>query len=136
MKLRAFSSYGEQHFHPIISIGENVHIETDCHISAIEAVYIGDNVLIGSFVYISDHRHGVYSNNDIETAPIKRNLSSKGCIKIEDNVWIGEKVIILPGVTVGKYSIIGAGSIVTKDIPPYCIAAGNPAKIIKQIPHS
>jgi len=56
-----------------------------------------------------------------------------GPITIEEDVWIGSGVIILPGITVGKCSIIGAGSIVTKDIPPYCVAAGNPARILKKI---
>ena len=92
-------------------------------------VVIGKHNLIASNVSIYSHNHG--------TNPIKacgfggQPLSGKDvCIKEE--CWIGEKVIILPGVTIGEHSIIGAGSIVTKSIPSYSIAVGNPAKIIKK----
>ena len=136
LKLRTFNSWNEQAFHPSIIIGDNVHIETDCHISAINSIEIGNNVLIASFVYISDHQHGNNDYFDILTPPIERNLFSKGAIKIGNNVWIGEKVCILPGVTIGDGAIIGAGSTVTKDIPSYSIAVGNPARVIKKLPHS
>ena len=56
----------------------------------------------------------------------------KKTVHINDNVWCGDRVIVLPGVTIGEGTIIGAGSIVTRDIPPYCIAAGNPARVIKK----
>lgn len=125
---------GGESFTPYIQIGDNVSIETDCHISAINSVIIEDGVLIASFVYISDHSHGIiFDNKELHIRPIDRPLSSKGPIKICRNVWIGEKVSILPGTTIGEGSIIGANSVVTHDIPPYCIAVGSPAKIIKNL---
>lgn len=133
LKLRTFSNWNGETFTPKITIGNNVCVQSDCHISAIDSVEIGDDVLIASFVYISDHQHGLRDYSDVKTAPIKRMLSSKGSIKIGDKVWIGEKVVVLPGVTIGECSIVGAGSVVTKDIPSYSIACGNPAKVIKAI---
>lgn len=135
IKLRAFKEFQDQKFEPEIVFGNNVSIESDCHIGCINKIIIGNNVLIASNVYISDHMHGLPDYSDIEIAPLKRQLSSKGPVIIGDNVWIGEKVIVLPGVTIGKNSIIGANAVVTKDIPEYSIAVGIPAKVIKTIAH-
>lgn len=133
LKLRAFDNWRGQCFQPQITIGDNVCIQTDCHISAINRITIGDNVLIASFVYISDHMHGAPDYTDIKTPPIKRDLSSRGGVTIECDVWIGEKTTILPGVTIGQGAIIGANSVVTKNIPAYTIACGSPARVIKTI---
>ena len=114
--------------------GKNVKVNDDVHIGCHDKIEIGDNVLIGSKVLINDHQHGKYSGNHQDSPysnPDNRKLFVKP-IKIEDNVWIGESVAILAGITIGKGSIIGAGAIVTKNIPPNCIAVGNPCRIIKK----
>ncbi len=135
LKLRTFNKWENKSYSPKVTIGDNVCIQSDCHISAINSVEIGNDVLIASFVYISDHQHGVPDYSDVKsTPPLQRDLTSKGPVKIGDKVWIGEKVTILPGVTIGECSIIGAGSVVTKDVPPYSVVVGNPAKVIKSIP--
>ena len=118
----------------ILIFGKDVQINDYVPISAMEKVYIGNNVLLASHIYISDNGHGVY--NDLnqtspEIPPIKRDYFIEP-VCIEDNVWIGEGVVIMPGVTIGKGSIIGANSVVTKNIPSYIIAVGIPAKPIKQ----
>ena len=92
---------------------------------------IGNNVLTGPRVLITDNAHGDSLFKLLDTAPIERFLYSKGKVVIEDNVWIAEGAMIMPGVRIGKGSIIAANSVVTKDIPPYSVAAGTPAKIIK-----
>ena len=121
----------------IIVIGNNVQINDSVHIAASKEVTIGNDVLIASKVFITDHNHGNYGNhaNSEQDSPLTipqgRPLYIKP-VKIEDNVWIGEFVAILPGVTIGKGSIIGAMSVVNKDIPAYSIAAGSPAKVIKK----
>ena len=118
-----------------LTIGDNVQINDYVHIAALQNVYIGNNVLIASKVFISDHNHGVYSGSENDdnpnSLPDKRQIICSKVI-INDNVWIGEFVAILPGVTIGKGSIIGSMSVVTKDIPPNSIAVGSPAKVIKQ----
>ena len=133
LKIRAFTQFNSQVFSPQIIVGNNVNIETDCHIGCINQIIIGDNVLIASGVYISDHSHGELDYRDIKIPPIKRNLTSKGPIIIEENVWIGERVVILSGIRIGKFSIIGANAVVTKNVPPYSIVAGVPAKVIRTI---
>jgi acetyltransferase-like isoleucine patch superfamily enzyme len=77
--------------------------------------------------------HGEQNFTDIDEPPLARNLSSKGIISIENNVWIGENAVILGGVNIGANSIIAACSLVNKDIPCNCIAAGVPAKVVKQL---
>ena len=132
LKLRTFAGWNNLKYAPQILIGDNVNIETDCHISAINKVSIGNNVLMASFVYISDHSHGdVNDSENSQLPPLERPLYSKGPIVIEDDVWLGEKVSVLPGVHIGRGAIIGANSVVTKDIPAYAVAVGAPAKVIK-----
>lgn len=117
-----------------IIIGENVEINDYVHIAAAEKVEIGNNVLIASKVFISDLNHGNYSGPNADsplTTPNSRKLYSKP-VFIKDNVWLGEGVCIMSGVTIGFGSIVGASSVVTKDIPEFCIAVGSPAVVIKK----
>lgn len=120
-----------QHFTPQIIIGNNCSIGDNGHVTAINLIKFGDNVRLGPKVLITDNAHGTAEERFSDVAPNKRPLYSKGPVIIEDNVWIGEKASIMPGVTIGKGSIIAANSVVTKDIPPYSVVAGIPAKIIK-----
>lgn len=119
---------------PVLRIGRHVQINDSVHIGAIEQVVIGDHTLIASRVFISDHNHGNYQIPDAASAPdippAERPLSSKP-VHIGCNVWLGEQVCILPGVTIGDGAIVGANSVVTHDIPPNSIAAGNPARVIR-----
>lgn len=128
-----YDTYQNQRFQPKLSIGSNSHIGDDCHITCINNITIGNNVRMGRKIFITDNAHGASERALLDLAPNKRPLVSKGPVVIEDNVWIGELVSIMPGVTVGKGSIIGAGAVVTKDVPPYCVVGGNPAKIIKTL---
>lgn len=117
-----------------IKIGNNVQINDYVHIGAINRIEIKDNVLIASKVFITDHSHGQYSGNECDSPmsiPKERRLYSKPVV-IEENVWIGEFVSILPGVTIGKGSIIGTMSVVNRDVPPYTIAVGSPVRVIKK----
>jgi acetyltransferase-like isoleucine patch superfamily enzyme len=119
----------------VLHLGKNVQINDYVHISAMENVTIGNNVLIASKVFISDLNHGSYGTDDIHdspnTPPNERELYAKPVI-IEDNVWLGEFVSVLSGVTIGKGTIVGANSVVSKSLPPYVIAVGTPAKPIKR----
>lgn len=132
-RLTAWEQFNEQSFTPEIIIGNNCNIGQQSHITAINSIRIGNNVLTGPKVLITDNSHGRFVQEELDIAPIKRPLCSKGPVVIEDNVWIGEKASILPGVHIGKGAIIAANSVVTHDVPAYSIAAGVPAKIIKQL---
>jgi acetyltransferase-like isoleucine patch superfamily enzyme len=131
LRLEAIDYRDGVRFSPEIIIGDNVSCGSDFHIGAINKVVIGNNVLLASRIYISDHSHGEITKDELAIAPNKRLLFSKGAVIIEDNVWIGEGVAILPNVTIGRNSIIGANAVVTKSFPPFSIIAGNPAKLIR-----
>ena len=129
--LCAWEKFRNQTFSPSIIIGNNVSIGHHCHISACDKIEIGDGTLTGKWVTIIDNSHGECTLNEMMSmAPTTRPLYSKGRVSIGKNVWIGDKATILPGVTIGDGVIVGANSVVTKDIPPYKIAIGCPAKII------
>ena len=107
-----------------IKIGNNCTLH-GTSIRSNSKIEIGDNCIFASNVKLIDHDH------DLKNRESKDYISKD--IKIGDNVWVGYNVLILKGVNIGKNSVIGAGSVVVKDIPPNCIAAGNPAKVIKKL---
>lgn len=133
VSISAWDSYYNQKFIPEIIIGNNTSIGDDSHITAINRIVIGNNVLFGKKILITDNSHGVSKFELIDIPPNKRPLYSKGPVIIEDNVWIGEKTSILPGVHIGYGSIIAANSVVTNNVPPCCLVAGNPAKVVKNM---
>lgn len=128
-----------------IQVGKDTYIGPGTCIQAKESITIGSSVIVANNALLCD-------NNNHPTDP-KLRLEMSACddfmhdelwtwkysesapIIIEDNVWIGRDARILKGVTVGKGSIVAMGAIVTHDVPPYCIVAGNPAKIVKQLSH-
>ncbi len=112
-----------------IIFAPNTHIGNNTQISCIQYgdLVIGSNVMISPYVMITATVHD-FEDTDV---PMQlQGLHSKKVV-IEDDVWLGGKSIILPGVTIGRGSIVAAGSIVTKDVPPFAIVGGNPAKVIK-----
>ncbi|MDD3320475.1 MAG: acyltransferase [Paludibacter sp.] len=115
-------------FTPEIKIGNNVSIGEDCHITAINSIVIGNNVLLGKKITITDNSHGKTNWNELQIPPVQRKWYSKGPVLIEDNVWIGDKATILAGVTIGKNAVVGANSVVTKDVPCNTVVGGIPAK--------
>lgn len=129
----AWDVYMKDAFTPEIKIGNNIWIGEDCHITAINKIEIGINVLMGKKVTISDNSHGNTDSESLLLPPKERPLFSKDPVLIDDNVWIGDKVTILPGVRIGKNAIIGANSVVTNDVAENCVVGGNPAHIIKRM---
>jgi len=120
-----------------ITIGDNVIININCTFVDCNRIEIGNNVLIASNVQIYTATHPVKTDErlienwtEADSAPFFRTYALP--VKIEDNVWIGGGVIILPGVTIGKNAVIGAGSLVTRSIPGNSIAFGNPCKVIRE----
>jgi len=110
-----------------IEVGENFYANYNLTILDGAAVKIGDNVLLGPNVGIYTASHPVYA--------AARNAGWEYCkpICIEDNVWIGAHAVILPGVSIGRNTVIGAGSVVTKDIPEGVVAVGNPCQVLREI---
>lgn len=110
-----------------ITLGSGSHIGVNARLQSGGGITLGKGIMMGPDVIIitEDHKH------DDANEPIWAQGTYTAPVIIEDGVWIGTRVIILPGVKIGKSSIIGAGSVVTKDVPAYSIVAGNPAKVVR-----
>jgi len=110
-----------------LEIGEGTFINYGCSIGATELVRIGANCSIGTYAILMD--------NDYHRLEPERRYErpESAPIILQDNVWLGARVIVLRGVTIGAGSAIGAGSVVTHDIPPRSLAVGVPAKVIRQL---
>lgn len=110
-----------------IEIGNGVDIGDYVHITSTNYIKIGAGSLFGRYVTITDNAHGHSDRLSMDKMPLEREVVSKGPVVIGQNVWIGDKATILPGVTIGDGAIIGANAVVSKDIPPYSVAYGIPA---------
>lgn len=128
-RIELIPKYAGVKFNPILRIGKESQIHQNCHLTCAGNITIGNNVIITSNVTITNiiHPH----ENDI-TNPINKNKINIKDVYIDDQVYIYNNAVILPGVHIGKHSIIGANSVVRGEIPPYSIAVGNPAKVIKR----
>lgn len=110
-----------------LEIGKRVFINYGCSIGATQSIRIGDDCTIGTYVIIMDNDYHCLE-------PDRRNeMPPSAPITLEQNVWLGARVIVLRGVTIGANSVIGAGSVVTSNIPPNVVAAGMPARVIRQL---
>ena len=123
---------GEESDGIVLRIGAGTVIQPGVHIGAVQCVSIGQGVLMASAVYITDHDHDfsdpfdpVVSNRRVQVAPVH----------VGDYVWLGERAIVLKGVTIGERSIVAAGSVVTSAVPPFSIVAGAPARVIRCYDH-
>lgn len=123
-----------QTFSPKIIIGDRVSLGEYVHIGCTHRIVIGDDVLMGSKIYITDHNHGIYRGENADSPnipPRNRQLTEGKSVEIGARCWIGEFVTILPGVIIGEGCIIGSHSTVTHDIPANSIAVGSPARVVK-----
>ena len=112
-----------------LKIGNNTDIGNNAFIVANNNVEIGNNVITAPYIYISDHIHDF---SDITKNLREQPLTQGGHVKIGDNVFLGIKCSIMPNVTIGEHSVVGANAVVTKDVPAYSVVVGNPARIIKK----
>jgi acetyltransferase-like isoleucine patch superfamily enzyme len=117
---------GESLGHPKIYINAHTYINRNTFLDAILSITIGKHCAIGPGCYITDHDHG----QDLSLPPLQQPMIAKPT-QIGDRVWIGANVTVLKGVTIGNDAVIGAGSVVTKNVPAGTIVAGVPAKPIK-----
>lgn len=110
-----------------VTIGNHVSLNDNCYVTSCYGITIGDNVRIAEHVSIRDYDHEFADTS----VPIRTQGMKGAPITIGDDVWIGRGVMITAGVTIGRGSIIGANAVVTKDVPPWSIAVGIPARVIR-----
>jgi len=116
--------------HVALEMGDGTSIAGNCVVSAARSVRIGDRVLIARGVYISDHSHAF---EDTGRAVLDQGVTRVEPVEICDGAWLGENVVIGPGVRVGRGAVIGANSVVLDDVPDHSVAVGTPAKIIRRL---
>jgi acetyltransferase-like isoleucine patch superfamily enzyme len=113
-----------------ISIGNGTSCAGACVISSVRSVTLEENVLLARNVYISDHMH---KYTDTEFPVMSQGLDKIQPVLIKRGAWLGQNVVVCPGVTIGAGTVIGANSVVTTSIPDYSVAAGSPARVLKAI---
>jgi len=113
-----------------IRIGSGTFLNLGVMVAAVELVEIGDHCMFANGCFVTDGNHRF---DDPDQPVTWQGFTSKGPTRIDDNVWCGAGVVVTSGVTIGERSVIGANSVVTSDIPPYSIAAGAPAKVLRQV---
>jgi acetyltransferase-like isoleucine patch superfamily enzyme/acyl carrier protein len=111
-----------------ISIGDGVSIAGLCVLSAVGSIRIGHNVSFARNVYIADHTH-LY--DDPSSPVLEQGVTASEPVEIGDGAWLGENVLVLPGVRIGRGAVISANSVVNQDIPDHCVAAGSPARVVR-----
>jgi len=121
--------YSYNYRNPALIIENGVGIGKGTIIFAVKSIRIKKNVMIGPYCFIADYDHGY---EDVNRPVVHQRLMNIKSVVIEEGAWIGAHATICSGVTIGKNAVIGAGSVVTKDIPPYSVAVGVPAKVIKR----
>lgn len=110
-----------------LDIGARTLVNFGCSLVAFDRVAIGERCLIGTHCMIMDTPfHSVEPDRRLDPPPPEP-------VTIEDNVWLGARVIVMPGVTIGRDSVVGAGSVVTRDVPPRTLAAGVPARVVRAL---
>jgi acetyltransferase-like isoleucine patch superfamily enzyme len=113
----------------ILKIGNNVHIGNYNIIGARNSVVLEENALLGPRVTIADHSHH-YENVEV---PVRlQEVTEGGYVRIERDCWIGANVFVLPNVTIGRHAVVGANSVVNRNVPAYTVAVGAPARVIKR----
>ena len=115
---------------PALVIGDGTSISGLAHITAAQSVRIGRNVLLARNVYISDHNHRF---EDPETPILYQGILEPRAVLVEDGAWLGENVVVLPGVTIGRGAVVGANSVVLSDVPERCVAVGAPARVVRAL---
>ncbi len=114
---------------PVLEIGDGTSIAGGCTLSAAVSVRLGERVLFARNVYVSDHGHAF---EDTDRAVLDQGIARIAPVIIEDGAWLGENVVVCPGVIIGRGAVIGANSVVVEDVPDHSVAVGAPARVVRE----
>jgi len=113
-----------------LEIGDGTGMSGDCVLSAVLRVSVGRNVLFGRNVHVADHRHGIGAPG----TPVRlQPLEDRRPVTIGDGAWLGQNVVVLPGVTIGEGAVVGANSVVRDDVPAHSVVVGAPARVVRTL---
>lgn len=126
-RFNLMTDYLGQSFNPSLVIGDDVYVGSCCEIVSVDRVEIGSGCVLSDNIYINDSSHGL---DNCETLIMDRPLRSKGPVAIGAGCFVGRGAMILADVTLGECCVIGAGAVVTRSVPAYSMALGNPARIV------
>jgi acetyltransferase-like isoleucine patch superfamily enzyme len=112
-----------------LEIGDGTSIAGNCVLSAATSVRIGNKVLVASNVYVADHSHAF---EDKSLAVLEQGITRVESVEIDDGAWLGENVVVCPGVRIGRGAVIGANAVVLHDVPNYSVAVGAPARVVRE----
>lgn len=113
-----------------IRVGRGTKIVGHCVISAVSSVVLGECVLVARNAYIADHSHAF---DDPSRAVLEQGVAEIASVEIADGAWLGENVVVGPGVRIGRGAVIGANSVVLDDVPDHCVAVGAPARVVRRV---
>jgi lipopolysaccharide O-acetyltransferase len=115
---------------PRLRIGDGTSMSGTCVLSAVERITIGRRVLFARNVYVADHTHGT---GDPGRAILDQGVDGVAPVEIGDGAWLGQNVVVLPGVRIGRGAVVGAGSVVRTDVPDLAVAVGAPARVVGDV---
>jgi acetyltransferase-like isoleucine patch superfamily enzyme len=111
-----------------LELGDGTSIQGGCILSAVSGVRLGRKVLLARHVYVSDHTHAF---DDTTRAVVEQGVDRVAPVEICDGAWIGENVVVCPGVRIGRGAVVGANAVVTSDVPDHSVAVGAPARVVR-----
>jgi acetyltransferase-like isoleucine patch superfamily enzyme len=114
---------------PRLEIGDGTSIAGGCTLSAAESVRLGERVLLARNVYIADHSHAF---EDVRRAVLDQGIDGVAPVTVEDGAWLGENVVVCPGVRIGRGAVVGANAVVLHDVPDHAVAVGAPARVVRE----
>jgi acetyltransferase-like isoleucine patch superfamily enzyme len=113
---------------PRLEIGDGTQVSGSAVLSAAQSIVLEDHVLLARNVYVADHSHAYAAAG---TPVLAQGLDKVKPVRVRSGAWLGQNVVVCPGVTIGRGSVVGAGSVVTTDLPDWCVAVGAPARVVK-----
>jgi acetyltransferase-like isoleucine patch superfamily enzyme len=133
LHIQAITEYAGVTYRPAIEIGDDVYIGGHAYFTSVDRIFVGDGCVLSEYIYITDEVHGMDPRGGLI---MEQPLVSKGPVIIGRSCFLGFRVAVMPGVTLGEHCVVGANSTVTRSFPAYSMIAGSPAHMLKRYSHA